>query len=39
VGQFAYRLLKDGRVLIDHRDRHVTGNFKRGNERMGRRTP
>ena len=67
MGQFAYRLLKDGRVLIDHRDRHVvtlagaraaafraaleqdgadeqllmarvTGNFKRGNERMGRRT-
>jgi hypothetical protein len=23
MGQFAYRLLKDGRVRISHRDRHV----------------
>jgi len=23
VGQFAYRLLKDGTVMISHRDRHV----------------
>jgi hypothetical protein len=65
VGQFAYRLLKDGRVFVSHRDRHVvtltdpraaafraaleedgcdeqllmarvTGNFKRGNERVAR---
>jgi hypothetical protein len=65
VGQFAYRLVKDGRVRISHRDRHVvtlageraaafraaleedgadeqllmarvTGNFKRGNERVAR---
>jgi hypothetical protein len=65
VGQSAYRLVKDGRVRISHRDRHVvtlageraaafraavapdgadeqllmarvTGNFKRGNERVGR---
>jgi hypothetical protein len=65
MGQFAYRLLKDGRVRISHRDRHVvtlageraawlrdaiaregadeqlllarvTGNFKRGNERLAR---
>lgn len=63
--QFAYRLVKDGRVRISHRDRHVvtlageraaafraaleedgadeqllmarvTGNFKRGNERVAR---
>jgi hypothetical protein len=65
VGLFAYRLVKDGRVRISHRDRHVvtlageraaafraaldedgadeqllmarvTGNFKRGNERVAR---
>lgn len=65
MGQFAYRLVKDGRVRISHRDRHVvtlageraaafraaleqagadeqllmarvTGNFKRGNERVAR---
>jgi hypothetical protein len=65
VGQFAYRLVKDGRVRISHHDRHVvtlageraaafraaleedgadeqllmarvTGNFKRGNERVAR---
>ncbi|MCW2985727.1 MAG: hypothetical protein JWR63_3297 [Conexibacter sp.] len=68
MGPFAYRLLKDGRVRISHRDRHVvtlageraatfraaiaqaagddaaeqllparvTGNFKRGNERLAR---
>jgi hypothetical protein len=67
MGQFAYRLLKDGSVRISHRDRHVvtlageraaffranieqadgdeaeqllmarvTGNFKRGNERVAR---
>jgi hypothetical protein len=65
VGQFAYRLVKDGTVRISHRDRHVvtlageraaafraaleedgadeqllmarvTGNFKRGNERVAR---
>jgi hypothetical protein len=65
VGPFAYRLVKDGRVRISHRDRHVvtlageraaafraavsqdgadeqllmarvTGNFKRGNERVAR---
>jgi hypothetical protein len=65
VGQFSYRLLKDGTVRIAHRGRHVvtlagaraeafraaldagheeqllmarvTGNFKRGNERLFKR--
>jgi hypothetical protein len=66
MGEFAYNLLGDGRVRIDHRGRHVvtltgveaarfarrvegadeagrqllmarmTGNFKRGNERLAR---